>query len=190
MACATAGIGVDLGDQFDDGAHAIAHHQGRFTAGGGNQLVAHDQHSVIATDKIAFYQHIVAEFACVFIARHHRFTGGDVHRHAFALVAVLRLDDHRYVGRTNVLGGEPCVFGAGDGATFGHGHACGQQHGLGEFFVLGDAFGNRACGVHFSGLDAALFRAPTKLHQTAFGQTAKRHATRFGGFDDAACGGA
>ena len=51
-----------------------------------------------------------------------------------------------------------------------------------------DGFGNGAAEVGFSGLDAALFAAPAKLHQAAIGQTAKRNATRQGRIDDGAGG--
>ena len=61
-----------------------------------------------------------------------------------------------------------------------------QQH-FGQVFVLGNGFGNRAGGIGFGGLDAALAAAPAKLDEAAGGQAAQGNAPCQGGVDNRPC---
>ena len=107
--------------------------------------------------------------------------GGDVDRDAFALVAIAGFD---HDGQANLLRCRPSVVRAGHRTTERHRHACGMQQPLGQFFILCDGLGDRAGGVNFSGLNAALFAAPAQLNQAALGQTTEGDATRNCRIDD------
>ena len=166
MAGAATRIGVDLVDQLAHRVHAVTHHQRGLAAGGGHQAIAHHQQPVVVARQVLLDHHRAVAFGAG-IGRLEGFLVGDVDRHAFALVAILRLDHHR---QADGLGRLPACFGVLDRQAPGHRHAGGVQQSFGQVLVLGDGFGNRAGGVGFGGLDATLPDAPAKLHQAAVGQ--------------------
>ena len=99
----------------------------------------------------------------------------DVDRHAFALVAVLRLDRHRH---TDFQRSNPGIGHITDRAAPGHRHTgCAQQF-FGQVLVLGDGFGHRAGCIQFGSLNTALAGTPAKLHHAAPGQAAVRNTAR------------
>ena len=95
------------------------------------------------------------------------FARDDIYRHAFALVAILWLEHHR---QANFLRCSPGVVSVGHWPPVGYRHTSGEQQLFGQVFVLGNGFGHRTGAVQFGCLDAALARAPAKLHQATLGQ--------------------
>ena len=148
VAVATARIAVDLFHQLAHGVLAVADHLWRFAPRGGDQLVAHHQQAVVVARQVALDQDIFAEARGGGEAGVELLAGGDVDRHALALVAVLRLDHHR---QADFQGGGPGIVRIGDAATLRHRHAGGVQQLLGQLLVLRDRFGNRAGGVDRTG---------------------------------------
>ena len=164
VAAAALGVEVDLVDQLRHGVHAVADHLGRVAPGRSHQLVAHHQQAKVVARHVAFHQDAVAKFGSHRIGGAQLGLGGDVHRHALALVAVQGLHHH---GQADFQRGLPGVVGVRHGAAHGHRHACGVQQFFSEFLVLRNGFGNGAGGVNFGGLDAALLAAPAKTHHAA-----------------------
>ena len=182
MAFAAPGVLVDDIDQLVHRVHAVAHHLRRLATGGGHQLVAHYQQAEVAARQEALDQHFAmfgggAKGDIEVCARR------DIDRHALALVAVLRLEHDRQADFQRC---GPRVVRVAGGSAMRHGNAGRTQQFFGQVFVLGDGFGHGAGGIDFGGLDAALARAPAKLHHAAFGQAAKGNVARHGGFDNRA----
>ena len=107
----------------------------------------------------------------------------DVDGDALALIAILRLDDHR---QADVLGGGPAVVGVRHRTAERHRYAGCIEQLLGKFLVLGDGFGDAAGAVDFGRLDAALLGTPAELHQAAAGEAPVRNAACDGRVDDGA----
>ncbi len=78
--------------------------------------------------------------------------GGDVDRHALALVAVLGFDHH---GQAHFQRHGPGIVHVLDRAAQGHGHPGGVQQALGQVFVLGNGFGHGAGLIDFGCLELA-----------------------------------
>ena len=93
VAIAPARVQVDQGYQFAHGVNVVAQHLRRFAPRCGHQLVAHHQQAEIMPWQKAFHHHFA-----VFGSGAKGFVQlgalGDIDSHAFALVAVLRLDHH------------------------------------------------------------------------------------------------
>ena len=186
VALATARVQVDLGHQFAHGVLAVADHQRRVAPGSGDQLVAHHQQAEVVAGQV-FLDHHAAVLGRGVVGDVEMAALGDAHRHALALVAVLRLDHHR---QADILGGGPAVVLAVDRAAARHRHAGRMQQLLGQVLVLGDGFGDGAGAVHLGGLDAPLQAAPAELHQAALREAADRDAARQRRFHDGTGGGA
>ena len=86
----------------------------------------------------------------------------NIHRHAFALAAILRLDHDRQAYAQRDF---PGFIDGLYGCTDRDGYASGMQKVLGEILVLCDGFGYRAGGIDFGCLDTALSVAPAYLHK-------------------------
>ncbi|RYP46475.1 hypothetical protein DL770_011340 [Monosporascus sp. CRB-9-2] len=148
-------------------------------------LAHHEQPEVVAGD-VALDDHVRRNVGGRFVRRHHFFARADAHGHALALVAVAGLDHDRAV---DFLRGFPGFLGAAHRTAQRHWHTGRMQQGLREVLVLRDGFGHGAGHVGFSGLNAALFAAPAKLHHRALREAAIRNAARHGGIDDGAGAG-
>ena len=187
MTRAPARVGVDLGYQFGNRVHAIAHHFGRIAPRRCHQLVADDQQAEVVARHKALDQDVVAELLGDGKRLEQLLFAGDVDGNAFALVAIVGFDHHR---QADVLGGGPSVLGIDHRASAGYRHAgCGQQF-FGQLFVLRDGLCNRTGHIHLGRLDAALLAAPTEAHHAAFGHAAVGDATGYGRIDDGAGAGA
>ena len=186
MALAAARVLVDLGHQLAHRVLAVADDQWRIAPRGGDQAVAHHQQTKIVTGQESLHHH-TAILGRGLVGHVEVAALGDADRHALALIAVLRLDDHR---QADFLRCGPGVFHIRDGAAQWHGHAGRVQQLLGQILVLRDRLGDGAGVVHFGGLDAALLAAPAQLDQAAAGQALDRNAARDGGVDDGAGRGA
>ena len=180
---AAARIGIDDIDQLGDGVHAVADDLGRLAPRRGHHVVAHDQQAIVVAGGELFDQHRFAFLASGFVGGHNLLAGGKIRGHAAALVAVLRLDDHRHA---DFAGGLPGVFGAGHRPAVGSGHAHRAQQHAGQFFVLRDRFGDGAGAIGFGRLNAPLLAAVAELHQAVGVQPPHGNAPGFGGFDDRA----
>ena len=186
MPITTAWVGVDTVDQLTHGVLAIANHMGRIAPGCGHHLVPHHQQTEVVARQITLHHHL-AIFGGGAVSSFHLAALVDVDRDAFALVAVLRFHDH---GHANLFGHSPGIVHRSDGAAPRNRNTSGAQQGFGEVFVLCNGFGHGTGGIDFSGLNAALFGAPTELHHAALGEAAVRNATRHSGVHDGACAGA
>ncbi|MNS83234.1 hypothetical protein D3C72_1170160 [compost metagenome] len=182
VALAAARVEVHGVDQLAHGGAAVANHLRRIAARGGHEAVAHHQQAEVEAGQ-EFLDHHLAVHGGRVVGRIQLLARGDVHRHALALVAVLRLDHDR---QADFFRGGPAVVGAAHGAAQRHRHAGGVEQLLGEFLVLRDRFGHAAGAVDLGGLDAALLGAPAELHQAAAGEAAVWNAARHGGVDDGA----
>ena len=152
MALAPARVEVDQINQLAHGVQRVAQHLGRLAPGGGNQLVTHHQQAkVVAGQKALDHHRAVFDGGGISLAE--RGAVADVDRHALALVAVLRLDDHR---QANFQRHRPAFVGRGHRTTQRHRHAGGVQQALGQVFVLRNRLGDGAGGINLGGLDAPL----------------------------------
>ena len=186
MAVAAARVLVDLVDQLAHRVHAVADHVGRIAAGRGHQLVADHQQAVIAAGQ-ELLDHHGADLVGRLVGHLQMLAGGDVHRHALALVAVQRLDHDR---QADLLRQLPGFVDRVHRRADRHRHAGRLQQALGQVLVLRDRFGHRAGGVDLGRPDAALLDAPAQLHQRALRQAAEGDAALAGGVDDGAGRGA
>ena len=173
-------IGIDDVDQLTHRVLAVADDLGRITAGGRHQPVTDDQHAEVAAGQ-EFLDHRLAILGGHAVAQFQMLTVDDVDRHALALVAIQRLDHH---GQPQLHGRGPGVFGAGDRASPGHGHASGAQQRLGQVLVLGNALGHGTGAVDLGGPDAPLTGTPAELHERALRQATVGDATGHGGVHD------
>ncbi len=92
---AAARVGVGDVDQLADRARAVADHLGRLPPGRRHHLAAHDQQAVVVARSVPFDQDGTALLQGRLVGGHDLLARRQVRRHAAALVAVLRLDDHR-----------------------------------------------------------------------------------------------
>ena len=182
MTGAAFGVEVDQIDQLAHRVQAVADDLRRLAPGGGDQLVTDDQQAEIAAGQ-EFFHHHLAMLGGGAVGDVDVVAGGDVDRHALALVAVLRLEHH---WQAELQGGGPGVVRVGHGAAQRHRHTGGAQQFFRQILVLRDGLGDGAGAVQLGGLDAALARAPAELHHAALGQTPKWNAARHGGFDNRA----
>ncbi len=187
MPVAAARVGVDQGHQLAHAGLAVADHHRRVAPRGGHEVLADHQQAEIAARQIALDHDVVAKARGVGVAGDHLLARAQVHRHALALVAVTRLDDHR---QADFQRRRPGVLGAGHRAPQRHRHASGVEQLLGQVLVLRDGFGDGAGRIQFGGLDAPLLAAPAELHQASLRQAPVRDAARRGGLHDGAGGGA
>ena len=182
---AAARVGVDLGvDQLCHRRLAVGRDVGQLAAHGSHQLVADDQQAVLLALDHALDHDIGADLGRDLVGGHDLLTGVQVQHHAAAAVGVRRLDDHR---KTDVLRRFPGFLGVVDLLAFGRRHAAGLEQLLGQFLVLGDAFGDRAGAVGLGGPDPALLGAIAELDQVAVvDQADMRDLALGGGLDDGA----
>ena len=132
MATAPARVLVYLFDQLGHAVYAIAQHLRRIAPGGGDQLVAHHQQTKIVARQKALHHHLAAVGQGRGVGRFQLGAGGDVHRHAFALVAVLGFDDHGpAIGQAHFLRHGPGILHIHHRAAQRHGHPGGVQQALG-----------------------------------------------------------
>ena len=185
MAFAALRVLVDDVDQFAHRVQRVAHHLWRLAPGCRHQLAAHHQQAKVAAWQKLF-DHDLAMLSGGAVGHVDLRSGGDVDRHALALVAVLRLEHHWHA---NFLRGRPGIVRAGGGPAMRHRHTGGAQQFFCQVFVLGNRFGHGAGGVKLGCLNAALARTPAKLHQAATGQAPVRNAARHGSIDDGAGAG-
>ena len=159
---AAAGIGVDQFDQLGHGVDAVAEDLGRLAAGGGHHPIAHDQQPIVVAGGELLDQHRLAFLPRRFVGRDDLLAGGEIGGHAAALVAVLRLDDHRHA---DLAGGGPGVVGVLDRPAVGRRHAHGAEQHAGHFLVLGNRLGDGAGAVGLGRLNAALLPTVAEQHQ-------------------------
>ncbi len=107
---AAARIAVDVVDQLANRRVPVADHVGRLAASGGHHAAADHQQAIIGAGGELLDHDARAFFLRRGVGGHDLLARGQVRGHAAALVAVLRLDDHRHA---DLLGGFPGVFGVG-----------------------------------------------------------------------------
>ena len=159
MAVAAARVAVDLLDEFADAVFAIADDVRRFAAGGGDQPMADHQQAEIMPRQVLFHHHLGTDFTRGGIGGQHPLPGLDVGGHAFALVAIARLDHHRAAQFT---GRRPGVLGIRHRAPLGHRHPGRVQQILGQFLVLGDRFAQSRWCCPFPRLGCAVVCCPSR----------------------------
>jgi hypothetical protein len=172
---------LDL-DQFAHASDAVAGDLRRTAPGCRRDLVAGDQHAVVAPAQEALDDHVAAVLAGV--GRRARPLPAWCRRgHALALVGVERLDRHGAARRAPPLGlGE-----GGDGLALRHRHAGLVEQGLGQVLVAGDVHRDIAGGAGDGGLQAFLAAAPAELEQVGLiGDAQARDAAPLGRFQHGA----
>ena len=152
MPFAATRVLVDDVDQLTHVMQAVADHLGRVAPRRCDQFVTHHQQAEVTARQKLFDDHLTV-FGSGLVSGVQLLAGIDVDGDAFALVAVLRFDDHR---QADLQRGRPGVVGVGHGPAHGHRHTGRTQQFFGQVFVLRNRFGHRTGGIHLGSLNAAL----------------------------------
>ena len=181
MVTAATRILVDPIDQLLHGGLPVADDRRRMTPRGRHDLAAHHEHAVVGS------RHKPLDHDGRFLlAGHlpgllHLLAGGEIDRHAAALIAVARLDHHR---PTDLLGHTPRIGGIAHGPPFRHRDAGFGEQGAGEFLVLGDRFGHGTGAVGFRRDDSPLLGALSQPDERSIREPSGRNPTGRGGLHD------
>ena len=169
MAVAAPRIGVDRVDQLAHRVHAVADHVRRIAPRRGDQpcrrrpAAGSRGRAGTARPSPRRSRRRRGRRSSRCSRRH------DVDRDALALVAVLRLDDHR---QADLQRHGPGLVGVSTDRPIGTGTPAACSRCLVRSLSWAIASRHGAGAVDLGGPDAALLRAPAELHQAAFGQPA------------------